>query len=230
MTDSLAWIAQSAEDVPADDYWLSEAERRLLNGMRFAKRRHDWRLGRWTAKLGVRTYRHEENLSLSLLEIRAAAGGFPEVFCDGRSLNVSLSLSHSRNRGFCALGPGNLAVGCDVEFVEPRDHGLVEDYFLPEEIAFLQQIPNDEQALVINLIWSAKESSLKVLREGLRRDPRSISVHLDFEDSGASWNKWYAHCLDSARVFHGWWKSAAGYVYTIASDRATSVPIPLSAY
>jgi hypothetical protein len=37
--------------VPAENDWLSAIEGVCLNSMRFAKRRNDWRLGRWTAKL-----------------------------------------------------------------------------------------------------------------------------------------------------------------------------------
>ena len=37
-------------EVPADDEWLTGAEHDVLAGLTMAKRRADWRLGRWTAK------------------------------------------------------------------------------------------------------------------------------------------------------------------------------------
>jgi hypothetical protein len=50
------WLEQTKADVPPQNDWLSPAETALLNAMRFAKRRTDWRLGRWTAKNAVAVY------------------------------------------------------------------------------------------------------------------------------------------------------------------------------
>ena len=47
------WLEQSEADVPTADDWLSENEVARLNSLRVAKRRADWRLGRWTAKCAV---------------------------------------------------------------------------------------------------------------------------------------------------------------------------------
>ena len=50
------WLQQSEEDVSTCDDWLSGDEAIVLRGLRFAKRRSDWRLGRWTAKCAVAAY------------------------------------------------------------------------------------------------------------------------------------------------------------------------------
>jgi 4'-phosphopantetheinyl transferase len=47
------WLEQTEADVPTGNDWLSASEVERLNGMRFAKRRTDWRLGRWTAKCAL---------------------------------------------------------------------------------------------------------------------------------------------------------------------------------
>ena len=47
------WLTTSAPEVPPGDAWLSARERAVLAGLRLAKRRDDWRLGRWTAKTAV---------------------------------------------------------------------------------------------------------------------------------------------------------------------------------
>ncbi len=230
LSESLHWLAQAAADVPEGDDWLSEGERRLIDGMRFPKRRRDWRLGRWTAKLAVCAYLLKEDLILPSLEIRAAVDGAPEAFCGGRSINVSLSVSHSRDMGFCVVASSALAIGCDLEFIEPRDEGFVKDCFTPEEIVFSKQVRADQWALAVNLIWSAKETALKILREGLRRDTRSVSVCADFGVTQKSWNMWTARCQDSSRIYYGWWRNAGGYVYTLGASRSTSAPEPLAAY
>ena len=49
------WLEQTEEDLPAEDDWLNASEMARLSGMRFPKRRVDWRLGRWTAKRALVT-------------------------------------------------------------------------------------------------------------------------------------------------------------------------------
>jgi 4'-phosphopantetheinyl transferase len=223
MTEILHWLTQNLSDVPQDDDWLSEAEHSVLAGLRFPKRRDDWKLGRWTAKRAICACHARDSAVFSHLEIRAAADGAPEAFWDNRPAEVSISISHSRQRSFCVVGPMGRGVGCDLEWIEPREENLPGDYFRPEEIYCVQHAPA-EQALVINLIWSAKEAVLKTLRQGLRRDTRSVAIHPDFPGLEGAWNPWTGRCLESSRVFYGWWRACEGYIYTAASDQITSAP------
>lgn len=213
------WLAQNLSDVPVQDDWLSEGERSILAGFRFPKRRNDWRLGRWTAKQAIYAYRQQSHPNLSSLEIRAAADGAPEVFWNNTPGGVSLSISHALNRSLCAVGPADLAIGCDIEQLERREDSLVLDYFTPEEISLCHQAVPENRTLVVNLIWSAKESVLKALREGLRRDTRSVFIRPDFGEQEKGWNAWTGHCPELARSFYGWWRAADGFVYTLASDK-----------
>jgi len=214
MVSHLYWLIQTLADVPEGEDWLSDSERDLASGFRFDKRRNYWRLGRLTAKRAVSAVLQ---CGLTALEIRAAADGAPEVFRMGKPVDVSISISHSHARSFCSVGPSTAATGCDLERIETRDPGLVQDYFSPREIAFCDAAPA-ESVLRVNLIWSAKESILKALREGLRRDTRSILVCPDFKNCEGAWNPFYGHCLESNRTFNGWWRSQDGFVYTLASD------------
>jgi 4'-phosphopantetheinyl transferase len=223
MSRLLCWLSQTSADVPDDNDWLSENERSILAGMRFAKRRQDWRLGRWTAKKAICAYRSCENLILSSLEIRAAEDGTPEAFLNGAPAMVCLSISHSNGIGFCALGPAEISIGCDLERIEAREGQFIEDYFTPEEIAICKSF-GVEKDLATNLIWSAKESTLKAVRQGLRRDTRSVLIQPVSWSSKDSWNMWTGHCLESSRTFYGWWRFQKNYVYTLASDQRTASP------
>jgi 4'-phosphopantetheinyl transferase len=231
MSDSLCWLTQDFTDVPDKDDWLGEEECRILSGLRFVKRRNDWRLGRWTAKQAVHRYQLKSNSALATIEIRAAGDGAPEVFQSNNPENICLSISHSNARGFCVVGPSDFAVGCDLESLEEREEALIHDYFAPEEISYCLKAAAEEKILVVNRIWSAKESILKALREGLRRDTRSVIVHPDFQKAEGEWNPWTGRCLESMRIFYGWWRAETGYIMTMVSDRPTSIPkrLPLSA-
>jgi 4'-phosphopantetheinyl transferase len=224
MNAILHWLTQNMADVPEGDDWLSESECRILATMRFPKRRNDWRLGRWTVKQAIRAYLENGNLPLTSLEIRAAADGAPEAFSGGLPVNVSISISHSNNRSLCVAGPPDVSIGCDLERLEARENNLVADYFTSEEIYLCSQASETEKAVIVNLIWSAKESTLKILREGLRRDTRSIRIDPDLKGQGADWSLWTGYCLDTSRSFYGWWRSDGEYVYTLGSNHPTSFP------
>lgn len=223
MTEVLHWLSQNLSDVPQSDDWLSEAERSVLAGLHFTKKRDDWKLGRWTAKQAICACQMKDSAAFSNLEIRAAEDGAPTAFWDNEPAKVSISISHSHEKSFCVVGPPGCGTGCDLEWIEPREVNFAGDYFRPEEISYLQQAPA-EQALVVNLIWSAKETVLKILRQGLRRDTRSVAIHPGFLGLEGAWNAWTGHCLESSRVFCGWWRSWEGYIYTAASDQITSAP------
>ena len=221
--ESIFWIAQTSFQIPGNNDWLSEAEQRVLAGFRFAKRSNDWRLGRWTAKRAILACRAGMDSPVQSLEIRAARDGAPEAFCEGEPAGVSISISHSRDRSFCAVMPSGGAIGCDLEWIELREENFAADYFTPEEISIVRKSPQDA-SLTVNLIWSAKESVLKAVRMGLSRDTRSVLIRPELEGGEGSWNAWSGRCLVSSRLFHGWWRMVGGFVYTIASDQSTSPP------
>ena len=123
----LYWLEQTESDVPADDHWLSPEESICLHSMRFAKRRDDWRLGRWTAKralvahLRLPTYIR----ALADVEIHAAESGAPEVFLYGEPADFTISLSHRAGTALCTVGPPVSNFGCDLERIEPRSEAFV---------------------------------------------------------------------------------------------------------
>lgn len=219
MIPTLYWLTQNLPDIPVNNNWLSEQELSVLSGLRFEKRRNDWLLGRWTVKQAIRTYLVQSDRKLSSLEIRAASDGAPEAFQNREQLNISISISHAAQRSFCAVGPQDCAIGCDLEVLEPREDSLIHDYFTPEEIKLCFNAPPDNKPIVTNLIWSAKESMLKSLREGLRMDTRSVQVHPQFGNSEQGWKPWTGLCPERSSIFHGWWRVEDGFVYTIASSK-----------
>lgn len=230
MSSCVYCLSQTLPDVPDDHAWFNTAEQAQLDAMRFHKRREDWRLGRWTAKQAVSLYlgREDSFVALSQLEIHAAADGAPEVFIAGHRAPVSLSISHSKGRGFCAVGDSASAVGCDLEWIEPHEENFIADYSVAEEIALVEQAPAVERPMVITLIWCAKESALKSLRQGLRRDTRSVVASIPPASDKEAWNPLRVRCLESSSVFHGWWRVSSGFVQTVTSIIPASEPVDLT--
>lgn len=216
------WLEQRLADVPATDEWLSPAERERLLTFRMAKRRSDWRLGRWTAKQAVANL--FSSFDLARIEIVAESSGAPYVILDHEPAGVTISISHRAGSAACAIAEHGI-IGCDLEVVEERTDGFLQDYFTASELAIVAASPPD-RARVATIIWSAKESSLKAIREGLRRDTRSVNVtRIDL----ASPNMWSALAVssDSGESFQGWWYEADGLVRTVVAAPAPSVPTSL---
>jgi 4'-phosphopantetheinyl transferase len=224
------WLEQVDTDVPAENDWLSENEAAILNGLRFAKRRTDWRLGRWTAKraLAVHLSLPSHPQALAHLEIRPAPSGAPEAFLADLPAGVTISLSHRAGIALCSIAPSGTVLGCDLEMIEPRSDAFVADYFTTEEQELVARTPTSERPCLLALLWSGKESALKALREGLRLDTRCVTVTLvgtlrRSSQQGAQ--NWYPLRVDygDIQVFHGWWQQADNMVRTVL---ATPPPAP----
>lgn len=239
------WLTQNLAEVPPDDDWLSPNERAVLDTLRFPKRRAEWRLGRWTAKRALAAYQRAKSdlrtrdiMSLNspdaqvglyrAIEIRAATDGAPEVFMNAKPLPILLSISHRNEIGFCVINPFGSTVGCDLEMIEPRSDDFIADYFTPEEQQRMAQAPKQDRHWLATLIWSAKESALKALRQGLRLDTRRVIVDLDMNGKNKDWKLLSVRQPEASRTFHGWWRIDGKFVQTIVAEPSMPPPITLS--
>jgi 4'-phosphopantetheinyl transferase len=162
---------------PAGSSWLGTWEKEFEGRLRLAPRRESWRLGRWASHQAL-VARFPE-LTAAELDVRQAPGGEPWPHAGGQRLPCTLSLSHRDGHALCAIGPPDLLLGCDLERIEARSEAFVVDYFTDSEQTIIRA--SGDVPLAANLIWSAKESALKALRAGLRRDTRTVVVELEPE-------------------------------------------------
>jgi 4'-phosphopantetheinyl transferase len=223
------WLEQTEADVPAENDWLSANEAVCLNGMRFAKRRADWRLGRWTAKraLSVCLDVAAHPQVFKKMDIRAAPSGAPEAFFGNQPAAATISLSHRAGIAACAVAMSGVELGCDLEMVEPRSDAFVADYFALEEQELDACASAADRPRLLALLWSGKESALKALHEGLRLDARSVIVSpgnaaFDLHD----WSPMEVRHTDR-RIFHGWWQHADSIVRTLVAAPPPNPPIRL---
>lgn len=252
---SIFWLQQTMADVPTDNAWLCANEELRLSGMSFAKRRNDWRLGRWAAKCAIAACMGwpAEASFLGDIEIRAATSGAPEVFIAGQRAGLALSLSHCAGRAIAAVVSADVSVGCDLERIEPRIDAFVTDYFTPEEQSLVKEASAFDRPALVSLLWSAKESALKALGQGLRLDTRCISVNigdsrgisgnvaLSFQgahlpgtqhaacDNGrGDWRALQVFYRNGDRMFYGWWQATRDFVRTLVADAPLLPPVLLN--
>ncbi|MDJ0751661.1 MAG: 4'-phosphopantetheinyl transferase superfamily protein [Woeseiaceae bacterium] len=214
---------QAQQQLPADLDWLTTGERERLDGFRFDKRRRDWLLGRWAAKNALLGISGLATSDISRFEVDSAPNGAPVPRLDGRPYPVSLSLSHSKDRAFSAVSSEAVALGCDIELVEPRSDVFVETYFTESERADVEAVnPSDRDALVTK-IWSAKESTLKALQTGLQADTRSVEVVDDGKRMSKDWGIARTIVRDDGEL-SCLWRLCDDFVLTIATRGIAEAP------
>jgi 4'-phosphopantetheinyl transferase len=122
------------------------------------------------------------------------------------------------------LDPTEVRLGCDLELVEERSAAFIADYLTEREQAFVAAADSEEARWVrSNLVWSAKESVLKVLRTGLRRDTRSVEVQVSSGSGHHGWCELHARTLEG-RVFAGWWRRFGAFLLTVACEEPAAPP------
>jgi 4'-phosphopantetheinyl transferase len=245
----MRWLARGEQEIPPDDDWLAPAEAARLARYRYTKRRTEYRLRRWAGKQAVAAVAGldvaTEPARLSAIEVLNRPGGAPYVQVDGRPLGVDISLTDRAGWAVClvgvrtaaGVGEGVASVGVDLELVEPRSDGFVQDFLTGPERDLVRSLADElDRQVVANLVWSAKESALKVLRTGLRADTRSVEVVPDGVTGGRvtppdrddGWRALRVRGSDAV-VFPGWWRRDGVFVLSVVYDRPADPPQVLPA-
>ena len=225
----LYFLSQGMTDAPSSADWLSPLEAQHVDRLRFPKRRSEFRLGRWTAKKALALYlgRGERPADLAAVVIDRAPDGAPAAFVDGRPAEAYVTMTDRADQAVCVVGPPGTRLGCDLELVEPRSDAFVLDYLTPAEQGLVRAARTDDaRALLANLVWCGKESSLKVLRTGLRRDTRSVEVAFPATPPVDGWQPLEVRTAEGA-VHHGWWQRFGPFVLTVAATGPFAPPRPL---
>ena len=230
------WWAGQEDDVPAGLDWLSAREQARVDGVRFTKRRTEYLLRRWVGKRAVaaRAGLATDRTSLAGIEVLNRMTGAPYVAIEGTEVPWEISLS---DRAGCAValvaeaGPdAGVPLGVDLEVVEPRSEGFLSDFLTPVEQAWVTGPGAEDERLgrdaAANLVWSAKESALKVLRLGLRADTRWVEVAVDQHPRADGWAR-TTTTWRGGRVMPGWWRRDGAYLLTVAGPGDLEPPTVL---
>lgn len=223
------WLALGEDALPPGKHWLAPGEAARLAGLRYTKRRTEYLLRRLVAKHAVAsvTGRPTDPATLAGIEVRNAPSGAPYVCVGGAPLGVGVSITDRAGWAVCVTSPtGPPAMGCDLELVEPRTPGFLHDFLTVAEQRLVASHPaGEERDAAANLIWSAKESALKVLRTGLRRDTRTLEVTPE-APRGDGWGALTVRAVEG-KAFAGWWRRDGRFLLTVAAEVPAPPPVAL---
>lgn len=234
MPDPIFWmLLDSHQELLESRGVLSPSELQKLSAFRFPKRRNEWLLGRRAAKALVHSIPAYRHYPLDQIEICNNAEGAPYLQLPGRAAPAEcLTISHSENFALCALSTGlDLKVGTDLEKIEARTETFILDYFTPGERQLVEKYPAETRPIVVTLIWSVKESMLKALGIGLRRDTRSVEVlglggGLSADNDHGEWQKiQVGEQPTSQSAWLACWQRRDPFILTLAVCAATQAEI-----
>lgn len=231
------WLACAESEVPGGAEWLSVRERDRLEALRFPKRRTEFLLRRWTGKRVAATalgLRASTAADLARVELLNHPTGAPYVEVDGAPARVDVSLTDRAGHAVGLVGPvgtGAGTLGVDLELVEPRTEGFVADFLTAAESEWVRgrraEHGEDGWQAAANLLWSAKEAALKVLRVGLRADTRTVAVTVGDDVRADGWGPFTVRA-DHGPVFPGWWRREGRFVLTVAYAAPQEPPTMLA--
>ena len=158
--------------------------------------------------------------------------GAPYVIAEGAPPGLEVALTDRAGWAVCLVGTAMGRLGCDLELVEPRSAGFVADFLTAFERDWVQALPATDRDAAANLIWSAKESALKVLQIGLRRDTRSVEVAIgdagavSTDEDGTGQDGWSPLEVRPAEggVLPGWWRRGGRFLLTVVTESPLPPP------
>jgi phosphopantetheinyl transferase len=189
----VAWRFGRGGEAPLPDlgdagHWLTRPERERAAAFQVQKRRDDWLVGRLNLKALLVTLvdaRCGQPCLPSHIDIVRLPSGAPSVrlsadaprvgpFVPGSPLPLSVTNSHSHGAALAAAVwvdgmHDRVAVGADLEWIEPRSEGFIRDFLTRQEQDYCAE-PGRARDVRANLVWSAKEAVRKVLQIGLSAD------------------------------------------------------------
>lgn len=118
---------------------------------------------------------------------------------------IHFNISHSGNWVVCAVDDN--AVGIDVETVKPIDIKIAERFFSRNEYTSLQNQPKEMRLKFFYIIWTLKESYIKMEGKGLSIPLNSFTIEIKHNDISVSVNNerqafyFYQSFLNSDTVY-----------------------------
>jgi phosphopantetheinyl transferase (holo-ACP synthase) len=185
--------------------------------MQFEKRKKDYLLGRYSAKMALSVLSGETELDKIFIE--QGVFNHPVVLgtCQVQSLEVAIT--HCDDLGAAAAFPRAYPLGIDLERVSTDRIRVMEKETTGEEKKILKDLPFSK-AVSLASFWTAKEALSKVLKTGLTT-PFHIYEINRVEGHEGYLISHYKYFTQYCCFSFDW----GGYVFSMACPRETELPV-----
>jgi 4'-phosphopantetheinyl transferase len=157
-----AWQESPAPQDRAADY-LHPTELSYLGGLKFARRRQAFLLGRVAAKRAIARCASLDDPTA--VEVKSGIFGQPLVIsalCPG----IEISLSHAAEYGLAVAFPSGHALGLDIEACGRTSPDILRGQMTDSELQATRPLGAAEPT-ALAVLWTAKEALSKILKCGL---------------------------------------------------------------
>ena len=159
------YLIIKTKDVPNAEEFATTLELKQYKHFAVEKRASEWLAGRYAAKKLATDF---FNLPLKKIQVKNDKSGAPILQAQGGN-HLTISITHSGDYAAAAISMTGDLIGVDIEKIESRPEGWVEQYFVKEEL-----IAKDDAYLTE--LWAKKEAVLKLLGLGLTVPTTQIRI------------------------------------------------------
>ena len=138
---------------------LNEKEKSHYDTLKYEKRKSDYLIGRYTAKIAV-----NELLRIDLKSIQIDNGIFNFPIVRGKQIrNVQVTLTHCEDISIAIAFPEDHPIGVDLEKIDRNKMKLVKEIVNEKELALQEELNEFE---MFTSLWTVKEALSKILKTG----------------------------------------------------------------
>jgi len=163
------WLTHDAATAREWETWLTAEEQAQVASFGHPDRRREFVTGRAALRLLLADRQQRDPSTIALT---TAADGAVET-AQG---DPHVSLAHTGPHAVAVAAPH--PVGVDLEHIQPRRADLHRFLLHPSEYDLLDTVELMRDELLV-LLWTLKEATLKGLRTGFRRSPKTLRLTID---------------------------------------------------
>jgi 4'-phosphopantetheinyl transferase len=93
------------------------------------------------------------------------------------SIQFPFNISHSGKWVVCGLSQRN--IGIDIELIQPTNYLVARRFFTSEEVNQLFILPEPQRMVRFYSLWTAKESYIKAIGQGMAIPLNSFEIYID---------------------------------------------------
>lgn len=163
---SVSLVKKEFIKIPDALHLFHNSERKYYENLKYERRKLNYILGRFSAKLAVNTLL--KNASIKSINIGSGVFGFPIVKCLNTK-NIQVSITHCGAIGMSIAFKESHPMGIDIEAISCDKEKAIRSQITDKEIELLQTL-NMNTISGYTILWCAKEALAKVIKTGMMLD------------------------------------------------------------
>ena len=178
---SVSLVKKESVKIPDGLHLFHKSERKYYESLKYDRRKLNYILGRFSAKLAVNTLL--KKASLNSINIESGVFGFPIVKCL-KAKNVQVSITHCGAIGMSIAFKESHPMGIDIEAISFDKEKAIRSQITAKEIILLQAL-NMNNISGYTVLWCAKEALAKIIKTGMMLDFKFLEIEEIYKENNS---------------------------------------------